>query len=692
MLFLFVCPFLVFGNDIKLPSTIKEVTVFLSGAHITRTATCQLPSGSSEIVLTGLSTKIDESSIQISGLQSVSILSMSYDINYLIKEVDASENAILQDQIKTIEGQIAILKNQISGLEEEEQIMYTNRTVSNRLQAFDLEKIKAVSTYYRKRVTAIKDEIFKTNLTINSLKAETRNIQKQMAEANNAPEKEQGELTLKFDAPSTTSLELEVSYQVEDAGWIPNYDIKSNEINAPLNLAYKAHVYQKTGTDWDGVNIILSTGNPSINVAKPDLGIKYLNFTNGYQNNNRTSVKKQRYVYNPSVKNITGTVLDDSGLPLPGASIVVKGTSNGTQTDFDGFFSLNVEQGQTLVVSYIGFQNTELPIYSSVMNISLEEDSNQLQEVVVMGLGVEKEKHALGFAVSSVGAEDVSRTVSGRVAGINIRGSSSYKAAPQPPIYIIDGVIMQDFVDGDLDMDEIQDIEVLKGASARAIYGSQGINGIVLITTKKSTTKDDITSTKFVIKKPYSIPSDGDITSIEINSFELNAKYEYFAAPIINENVFLTTTFSNWEQYNLLPGEASVYFKGTYAGKTTLNPYTTKKEMTVSLGMDQNITVSRKQNKNFKSKSFTGSNRILERTYDLEVKNNKAVAIDIKLMDRIPISQNKDIKVHDIVTNTAAYDAKKGLLSWVLKLAPHEVKTERFSFRVKYPKYKRISI
>jgi len=283
MLFLFVCPFLVFGNDIKLPSTIKEVTVFLSGAHITRTATCQLPSGSSEIVLTGLSTKIDESSIQISGLQSVSILSMSYDINYLIKEVDASENAILQDQIKTIEGQIAIL-------------------ISNRLQAFDLEKIKAVSTYYRKRVTAIKDEIFKTNLTINSLKAETRNIQKQMAEANNAPEKEQGELTLKFDAPSTTSLELEVSYQVEDAGWIPNYDIKSNEINAPLNLAYKAHVYQKTGTDWDGVNIILSTGNPSINVAKPDLGIKYLNFTNGYQNTNRTSVKKQRYVYNPSVK------------------------------------------------------------------------------------------------------------------------------------------------------------------------------------------------------------------------------------------------------------------------------------------------------------------------------------------------------------------------------------------------------
>ncbi|CAN0605764.1 unnamed protein product, partial [Ectocarpus sp. 12 AP-2014] len=173
-----------------------------------------------------------------------------------------------------------------------------------------------------------------------------------------------------------------------------------------------------------------------------------------------------------------------------------------------------------------------------------------------------------------------------------------------------------------------------------------------------------VTNTKFVIKKPYSIASDGDITAIEINTYTLNADYEYFAAPIVNENVFLTTTFSDWERYNLLPGEASVYFKGTYAGKTTIDPYTTKKEMTVSLGIDQNITVSRKQNKDFKNKSFAGNNRILERMYDLEVKNNKAVNIVLKLMDRIPISQNNDIKVSDIETYDAEYDTKKGFLAW----------------------------
>ena len=515
-----------------------------------------------------------------------------------------------------------------------------------------------------------------------------------MAELNNTPEKEQGEIKIKFDAPIASKLNLIVTYQVEDAGWIPNYDIKSKDINTPLSLSYKAHVYQKTGNDWNNVNIILSTGNPTINVAKPNLSTKYLNYTNGYQNRNMNTTKKKRYVYNPSVRQVTGTVVDDSGAPLPGASIVVKGTSNGTQTDFDGHFSLDVQNGQELAVSYIGFNNTQIPIYSSVMNIRLDQNiaylndvALELDEVVVTGYGTQRKSHTTA-SVSSV--------VSGRISGVKtegskkLRGSSSVRT--KQPRYIIDGVPSSGFEDGDLDMNEIQSVEVLKGKKATAIYGSRGADGIILITTKKSSIQDDVTTTKFVIKKPYSIVSDGDITSIEINTFKLDATYLYLAAPIINENVFLTTTFDNWEQYNLLPGEASIYFKGTYAGKTTIDPYTTKKEMTVSLGIDQNIAVTRKQNNNFKSKSFTGSNRILDKMYDLEIKNNKAVAIDIKLVDRIPISQQKEIKVDDIETFDANYDAKKGLLLWEMNLKPQTTEKKSFSFQVKYPKGQRISI
>ena len=694
-LFLFVFPLFIFSNDKKISSEIKEVTVYLSGASITRVATCKLRAGTSEITLSGLSTKIDESSIQISGLQAVSILSMSYDINYMPVIEDQSSALPLQKRLNAIEIEIALLKNNISGLEEEEQVIYANRSVSGRTQDLNLARVQEISTYYRERITSLKNEVFKANLEINTLTKETRRLQKQMAELNNTPEKEQGELTLKLDAPVASTLSLNVSYQVNDAGWIPNYDIKSEDLGAPLSLRYKAHVYQKTGNDWKNVTITLSTGNPNVNVAKPSLGTKHLNFTNGYQHRNIHTIKKNHYVFNPSVKTVTGTVVDASGAPLPGANVLVKGTTNGTQTDFDGHFTLNVQSGQELKVSYVGFTSSEIPIYSSVMNIRMEEDASTLDEVVVIGYG-SKRNRALTGAVSSVSAE---QALNGRAAGLQVNGangvrirgiSSTYKQ--QEPLYVVDGVPMEDFEDGDLDTDQIQSVEVLKGANATSLYGSRGVNGIVVITTKKSSVQDDVTNTKFVIKKPYSIASDGDITAIEINTYTLNADYEYFAAPIVNENVFLTTTFSDWERYNLLPGEASVYFKGTYAGKTTIDPYTTKKEMTVSLGIDQNITVSRKQNKGFKNKSFTGSNRILERVYDLEVKNNKTINIVLRLMDRIPISQNNDIKVSDIETYDAEYDTKKGLLAWKINLKPKATESKSFSFQVKYPKGKRISL
>ncbi|PWL38818.1 energy transducer TonB [Flagellimonas aquimarina] len=693
-------PILSVGSDRKIPSKIKDVTVYLSGAQVYRKAQCTLAEGTNELVFSGLSSKIEESSIQISGLQAVSILSMSYDLNYLEKSESNPQVKKWEDKIIHIHHEIAMLKNLIAGLEEEEKVITTNRMVSTDNQALDLNKVKEISTYYRERITNIKNEIFRTNLNINEFNLEVNALRKQLAEANNAPEEEQGELTITFDAPIATNLDLSISYLVRDAGWIPNYDIKSKKLNDPIDLSYKAHVYQKTGKNWDNVNVTLSTGNPNVNVNKPNLGTKYLNFVSRYAKRQKTSTKKKGYVYNPTVRKVIGTIVDESGSPLPGANIVVKGTNNGTQTDFDGNFSLDVISGRELVISYIGQKTQELPIYSSVINAQLEEDAATLDEVVVTGYGIKREKSTLGYAVSEIEPENLLQGkaagvhitgASGASTNIRIRGNSSFQRA-QPPLYIVDGVPLEGFGEGDLDENEIQSMEVLKGAEASALYGNRGANGIVVITTKKSSIQDGLTNTKFVIKKPYSIISDGDITAIEINTFKVSAEYEYFAAPLINENVFLTATLKDWEKYQLLPGEANVYFEGGYAGKTNLDPFTVKKEMTLSLGIDPGITVSRKQQRNFKSKSFTGSNRVLNRTYDLEVKNNKSSAIDLKLMDRIPISQNKEIKVDDVEPQAADYNKKTGLLSWSLKLNSKESTKESFSFQVKYPRGRYISL
>ncbi|KPM33368.1 Hypothetical protein I595_271 [Croceitalea dokdonensis DOKDO 023] len=694
-LFIFCLPYFVFSAQKPIASNIQSVTVYLSGAQVTRTANCSLTKGSNEIIFTGLSHKIDESSIQVSGLNGVSILTMGYQINYLDKRESHPKVTAWENAIASAQQDITFLKNKIAGLSEEEKVITTNRMVGTDNQALDLEKVKEISTYYRERITAIKNQIFRTNLEINKHQTTIKDLQQQLAEANNTPDTQQGEIAITFDAPIATTLKVTLKYMVNDAGWVPNYDIKSTGLNAPLNLAYKANVYQNTGKDWEGVRVVLSTGKPDFNISKPKLETHYLDFTSAYSKRYSHIQKKKGYSYNPSVKKVAGTVTDASGQPLPGVNILVKGTQTGTQTDFDGHYELEVPYGQELSFSYLGMHNQDIPLYSSIINLSLEEDASALDEVVVMGYGTSSSTGITG-AVGSVTTE---RLLQGRAAGIQIRGSSSLRGTNAranyqelQPLYIIDGVPLDGYTEGDLDASEIQSIDILKGEDATSLYGSRGTSGVVIITTKKSDSVEGATKTEFVIKKTYDIPSDNDITAIEINSFALPASYEYFAAPIVNENVFLTTSFTDWEKLQLLPGEANIYFEGTYAGKTVLDPYTTKKEMVLSLGIDPNITVSRKQERNFKSRSFSGNNRILNRRYVIEVKNNKGVAISLRLLDRIPKSQNKDIKIDDILIDTADFDSKKGLLTWKLNLMPQEIKTETFGFQVKYPRGRYISL
>jgi TonB-dependent SusC/RagA subfamily outer membrane receptor len=674
-----LAPVFLFSNGLKTPSKIKEVTVYLNGAQITRTASCELQEGSNEVIFTGLSHKIDESSIQVSGLGAVSILSIAYHINYLEKSESNPKIKEWESRIEELQNEISILKNTIAGLEEEEKVITSNRIVNSDSQVLDLERIKQIGQYYRERITQIKNEIFKTNTSINKIKLEVNDLQKQLAEANNSAEVPQGEITITFDAPIATDLHTTLSYLVKDAGWVPNYDIKSTGLNAPLSLAYKGNVYQKTGQDWKNVKISLSTGNPSYNISKPKIDAHYLNFVSAYQKRYTPSTKKKGYAFNPNVKKVVGTITDESGAPLPGVNIVIKGTSTGTTSDFDGNYSLDVPMGQELTYNYIGMFPQELPIYSSIMNVRMEEDVARLEEVVVTG-----------YATAAVGSVSPERALSGRAAGISIRGNSSMNYTE--PLYIIDGVPVDNFTEGDLDANEIQDIEVLKGKNASTIYGNRGDNGVVVITTKKSHTQEGATKTEFTIKKPYTVLADGDITSVEVNTYKIPATYEYFAAPILNENVYLTASFKDWEKHQLLPGEANIYFEGSYAGKTVIDPYTTKKELILSLGIENNITVTRQQERNFKSKPFVGSNRILDRSYVLEVKNNKNATINLKLMDRVPKSQNKEIKVDDIITNNASFDEVKGLLTWSMVLKPKSAQKEDFSFQVKFPKGRYISL
>ncbi|MEY8870125.1 mucoidy inhibitor MuiA family protein [Meridianimaribacter flavus] len=670
LLLFFIVSTLGFANKKNTSSTIKGVTVYLNGAQITRTTTVSVPVGTTEFVLDNLSPNIQESSIQVSGLKQASVLSINYGINYLTKKNYTKTIDSLQTKKDELYDKIQIEDQLISGYNEELFIIQNNRKLSSDTETVSLEKVKAFANYYRTRITEINALIYKSEKQKKEYNASILLIQKQLQELNVDDKVQTGEISLKLNSAVTEKLDLIIKYNVTNAGWFPIYDLKAEKIDAPINLQYKAHVYQTTGIDWDDVKLTLSTSDPTTNNLKPDVNTKFLNFISPYSNyQNQRATKNYNYKYNPMVKTISGTITSSSdGLPLPGVNVIEQGTTNGTQTDFDGNYTLRVTgESNTIEYSYVGMQSEVLPIHSSTINVSMQEDTAQLNEVVVVGYG-----------------------------STRIRGNNSVKKE-KDPLYIVDGVPMDAKDFNQLDQNSISNINILKDASATSIYGSRAANGVILVTTKRTTSNGDfidegITNTRFEIQKNYSITSNGDITVIEIDTYSIDATYSYFAAPVINENVFLTAKIGNWEQYNLLPAEANVYFEGSYSGTTNINPYATTDSLTVSLGVDPNVAIKRSQNKDFKKNAFIGSNKIITKNYDIELKNNKPTSIDIVVLDRIPISQNKDIKVDDIETGTSNYDKDKGIMEWKLKLSSNESKKLNFGYTLKYPKYKRINM
>jgi len=220
-------------------------------------------------------------------------------------------------------------------------------------------------------------------------------------------------------------------------------------------------------------------------------------------------------------KVVTGKVVDEKGIPLPGVSIKLKGTATGTVSDINGGFSINVPDNAVLVISFIGYESQEISVAGKTsISVTLAASSKSLNEVVVTALGIKKEEKKLGYSVSTVNGDlldkakesNVAYSLEGRVAGLSISGTNGgagssarillrgvTSASAGPPLFVINGVPMDntqrgqsgewggaDYGDGisNINPDDIETMTVLKGQSASALYGTRAVNGVILITTK----------------------------------------------------------------------------------------------------------------------------------------------------------------------------------------------------------------
>ena len=204
------------------------------------------------------------------------------------------------------------------------------------------------------------------------------------------------------------------------------------------------------------------------------------------------------------------------------------------------------------------------------------------------------------------------------------------------------------------------------------------------------TVQDGGTATDFEISQPYTVRGDGKAVSVEIRNYELPASFTYYAVPKIDKDAFLLARISGWDQLNLLPGPAKIYFEGNYVGASDLDPRSTIDTLDLSLGRDKRIVISRQPISEFTKVKTVGSNTTKECRYEINVRNTKKDAIDLIIEDQLPVSQNSEIKVSDEEYPGGSLDEQTGKVTWRMNLPAGSAEKRTIGYSVKYPKNKQL--
>ena len=395
------------GDNKKVTPSIKHVTVFTNGAQVERSLSVNLLAGEQVITFTGLSPYTDVKSMQIKARGKLTVLGVNYrtihpDSIQRVKQLREAEKLVKSTDEKERE-----LKAQLEVVNAQLEMVKTNSSIGNRTTVTPLANIKELNNYYAQETLELKKKAIAIDQELEKL-AEIREKQEKTVDSiARIKLKTMTEADLTLQVAQAGKVEFDLTYYVRNAGWYPTYDLRSEGLGLPLQLSYKANMFQNTKEEWNNIPITLSSANPSRSNIAPELRtywIDYGKLAPRYDNELGTE------------GSVSGVVLDEEGEPLIGCSVMVVGTSLGTVTDVNGRYSIALPRGKSqLRFAYIGYLSQTSSVNGSTLNVRMKEDSAALQEVVVIGYGVSKK----GRGKTSRKREDASM-IEGKVPGVAV--------------------------------------------------------------------------------------------------------------------------------------------------------------------------------------------------------------------------------------------------------------------------------
>jgi len=595
----------------------EQVTVFLKGAQVFRMGSINLQKGNYDLVMKSLSPNMDPNSINVKAAGDLKIISVQHQYDYLEENTNSKKVDSLQNLIDKVEDDIRIKSNRSNVLNQKEALIAANKNLGS--ENISSTQLLQMLSLYEKELTSIKEEQSTVNIELSDLRNRLSRLNNQLSGIARLGKETKSNILVKVEVLKTTNANFEVSYFVEGAGWYPKYRLNVKDITQPIALEYQAEVFQQTGEDWNNVKLRFSNAEPNQNKDVPELETWYLDYA-------RFTQFKENDISNLGVNrnSVKGSVVDaETGEPLPGVNVIVQGTSIGTTTDLQGNYSVTVPRGSNqLVFSYIGMKNKTVGINSSIINVGLETDVQELSEVVVTAYGYASRGERLSK----------SKRVQGKVAGVNINSAEKMT----------------------------------------------------------STVVKKQTNIEFEVEDAYTIKSGSPQMFIDLKEYEVKADYHYVSIPKLDKNAYLVAAIANWDQYNLMEGEAKLFFEGAFVGTTILNANATIDTLQLSLGNDKGIVIERDKIDDFSTRNFIGLNQSKKVGFEIKLRNTKSQPIKLNLYDQIPVSLREQIEVNLEEKSKAKYIEKTGELKWELNLNSNESVSKKFIYEVKYPKGEKV--
>ena len=273
-------------------SKITDVVVYQQGAKITREALIRLLPGSNEIVLTDLTTGLDQNSIQVKLMGSAILLSATSNVRTLENKELPVRTRRLEDSILAIDKELIWLSSQKNVYQGEEKLIAANQNLRSEKEGVSVEEIIRLSEFYRNRLLDIREQIFTIDTQTEQLQKEKSVLQIKQNHLRHSEKKTVGEVVVQVSSKTTQTQKIRFSYLTYQAGWTPSYDVRAKSASEPLNLLYKANVHQSTGKDWNDINMTVSTGNPMANNNRPIMNPWYIDFAHSWNYGAQDRYKK----------------------------------------------------------------------------------------------------------------------------------------------------------------------------------------------------------------------------------------------------------------------------------------------------------------------------------------------------------------------------------------------------------------